>query len=94
MRGGLPGDGVHAHGRGLRMLKVKVTLFGTLREKAGQAELDVELEDEACVKDAIAAIGLEDRVDIWVLVNGTRTGRDTRLSNGAELTFFQPVGGG
>ncbi len=60
----------------------------------GAAELDVELEDEACVKDAIAAIGLEDRVDIWVLVNGTRTGRDTRLSNGAELTFFQPVGGG
>ena len=55
---------------------------------------DVELEDEACVKDAIAAIGLEDRVDIWVLVNGTRAGRDTRLSNGAELTFFQPVGGG
>ena len=94
MRGGLPGDGVHAHGRGLIVLKVKVTLFGALRKQAGHAELDVELDDEACVKDAIAAVGLEDRVDIWVLVDGTRAGRDTRLSNGAELTFFQPVGGG
>ncbi|HUU00054.1 MAG TPA: MoaD/ThiS family protein [Myxococcota bacterium] len=75
-------------------ISVQVSVFGALRKPAGGAELDIDLPAGANVADAIAACGLEDRVDVWVLVDGNRAGRNEPLSDGAKLTFFSPVGGG
>jgi molybdopterin converting factor small subunit len=75
-------------------IKVRVKVFGALRKQAGGEELEIELEQGARVIEAIQAAGLEDRVDLWVLLDGDRAGREARLHDGAELTFFQPVGGG
>ena len=75
-------------------MNVTVVLFGALRGKAGRSELRLDLPAGATVAQAIAASGLEDRVDLWVLVDGERAGRERLLAEGAQLTFFQPVGGG
>lgn len=75
-------------------IQVSVTLFGALREAAGGSELVLELADDATVLDALLACGLPDRVDIWALVDGQRTGRQARLRDGAQLGLFEPVGGG
>ncbi len=78
----------------LMNISVMVNVLGALRNQVGRAELKLELQDGSCVTDAIVASGLEDRVDLWVLVDGRRANRDTVLVDGSRLTFFQPVGGG
>lgn len=75
-------------------ISIQVSVFGPLREPAGGSELQIDLPVGSSVADAIAACGLEDRVDLWVLLDGNRAGRDAALANGSKLTFFSPVGGG
>ena len=75
-------------------IRVTVTLFGALRQTAGAAELQLELEAGASVRDAILACGLPDRVDIWALVDGERADRGQVVRDGCQVNLFQPVGGG
>lgn len=73
---------------------VHVRLFGTLRQSLGRAEAELTLPDGATVREAVLACGLDDRVDIWALVDGRRTDRQTPLVDGAQVQLFQPEGGG
>ncbi len=73
---------------------VRVEVFGSLRAKVDRNEMELELPENSSVADAIAAVGLEDRVDLWVLMDGHRAARDSVLKAGSRLTFFQPTGGG
>jgi hypothetical protein len=75
-------------------LFVFIEVLGRLRGQVKAARLQVELPDGSRVADAIAAAGLADRVDLWVLLDGSKAGREARLSDGCKLTFFQPAGGG
>jgi len=75
-------------------MRIEVLLFGALREQVGAARRDLELPPGARVREALAALGLPDRVDIWALVDGARAGRDATLAEGSRLSLFQPVGGG
>jgi len=75
-------------------LKIKVRAYGALRQILGRRELEIELPAGATVADALRAAGLPNRVDVWVLLDGVRAGREAPLSEGAVLDFFQPVGGG
>jgi molybdopterin converting factor small subunit len=75
-------------------IRVQVVLFGALRRMAGRSELDLALAEGARVRDAVAACGLPDRVDIWALVDGRRADRLQELADGARVELFQPVGGG
>lgn len=76
------------------MVHVSAELFGALRAQVGAGHRELELPDGARVRDALAALGLPDRVDIWALVDGERAPRDAPLRDGARLGLFQPVGGG
>jgi molybdopterin converting factor small subunit len=73
---------------------VSVEVFGALRNQVENSKLQIQLDSKATVADAIVASGFEDRVDLWVLLDGRKVSRDTLLPDGAVLTFFQPVGGG
>jgi hypothetical protein len=75
-------------------LYVLIEVLGRLREQAKADRLQVELPDGSRVVDAIAAAGLADRVDLWVLLDGRKAGREAMLTEGCKLTFFQPAGGG
>jgi MoaE-MoaD fusion protein len=73
---------------------IRIQLFGSLRDGVGRTDVEVDLPEGSKVMDAIAALKLKDRVDLWVLHNGERATKDSLLSNGDRLSFFQPVGGG
>jgi sulfur carrier protein ThiS len=73
---------------------VWIEVHGTLREQVEKEKIQLDLPDQSRVADAIAAVGLADRVDLWVLLDGNKAGREAILSDGCKLTFFQPVGGG
>ena len=75
-------------------LAVWIEVLGRLREQVEGERFQIQLPDGSRVVDAIAAVGFADRVDLWVLLDGSKAGREARLSDGSKLTFFQPVGGG
>ena len=71
-----------------------IEVHGTLRKQVREKKFKLDLPERSRVADAIAAAGLADRVDLWVLLDGSKAGREARLSDGCRLTFFQPAGGG
>jgi hypothetical protein len=73
---------------------VWIEVHGTLRKQVRENKFKLDLPGRSRVADAIAAAGLADRVDLWVLLDGKKAGREAILSDGCKLTFFQPVGGG
>lgn len=80
---------------------VTVRLFAALRERAGTAELAVELPEGACVADALAALRarselseLMDRMPVVLAVNRDYAPEDRRLAAGDELALIPPVSGG
>jgi molybdopterin synthase catalytic subunit len=82
-------------------MRITVRLFAVLRERAGCAELDLDLPAGATAGDAIDALSREtaigelgEELPIGVAVNREYTGRDAPLSEGDELALIPPVSGG
>jgi molybdopterin converting factor subunit 1 len=76
-------------------MQVRVRLFAVLRERAGAAELELELPEGARVADALAAVeGLADGVPLVMAVNREYASADAPLSAGDELALIPPVSGG
>jgi molybdopterin synthase catalytic subunit len=74
---------------------VRVRLFAGLRERAGRRELELELPDDACVADALAAVGdLTAGVPVVMAVNRRYASPEVRLAAGDELALIPPVSGG
>jgi molybdopterin synthase catalytic subunit len=76
-------------------MTVRVRLFAGLRERAGRAELALELPPEARVRDALAAMAeLTAGVPVVLAVNREYADEDARLQPGDELALIPPVSGG
>ena len=76
-------------------MRVTVRLFAQLRERAGQPELELDLPDDARVRDALAAIGdLAAGLPVVMAVNREYAPADAPLSAGDELALVPPVSGG
>jgi MoaE-MoaD fusion protein len=81
---------------------VRVRLFAVLRERAGSDSIEVELEDEATVADALSAslatvpslAELVERMPVRMAVNRSYATPDTQLSPGDELALIPPISGG
>jgi molybdopterin converting factor subunit 1 len=80
-------------------MRVSVRLFAGLRERAGTDRLEVELPDDARVKDVLAAMAatpvgaLRDR-ECVVAVNREYAGADVPVRAGDEVALVPPVSGG
>jgi molybdopterin converting factor subunit 1 len=80
-------------------MRVSVRLFAGLRERAGTDRLEVELPDDARVKDVLAAMAatpvgaLRDR-ECVVAVNREYAGADEPVRAGDEVALVPPVSGG
>ena len=82
-------------------MKIRVLLFATLKQRAGRAELALELPEGAAVGAARAALAEKfPALDEGVLgralaaVNQEFAADEDVLHEGAELAFFPPVSGG
>ena len=81
-------------------MQVRVRLFGSLRERAGRAELDLELPTDATAEEAWRALvasapGLASRrASLAVAVNRAYASFETSLNPGDEVVFIPPVSGG
>src|SRR4051794_27435378 len=74
---------------------VRVRLFAGLRERAGRSELELELPDDACVGEALAAVAdLTAGVSVVMAVNREYADEGDRLSPGDELALIPPGSGG
>jgi MoaE-MoaD fusion protein len=80
-------------------MRVSVRLFAGLRERAGTDRLEVELPEDARVKDVLAAMAatpvgaLRDR-ECVVAVNREYAGADEPVRAGDEVALVPPVSGG
>jgi molybdopterin synthase catalytic subunit len=76
-------------------MEVTVRLFAMLRERAGTAEMTLDLPEGARVRDALAELGgLADGVPLVMAVNREYAPEDRPLDAGDELALIPPVSGG
>lgn len=76
-------------------MQVHVRLFAGLRERAGTAELQLELPDDALVRDALERLrGLTDGVPVVLAVNQEYADAEAALHPGDEVALIPPVSGG
>ncbi len=81
-------------------MRVRVLLFGVLRERAGGgAERELTLLEGARVGDVVRAVGVEMGDEallagLAVAVNHEYAGRETPLAEGDEVALLPPVSGG
>jgi MoaE-MoaD fusion protein len=76
-------------------MRVHVRLFAGLRERAGTAELALELPDGASVGDALARLtGLTEGVPVVLAVNRQYASDADILQAGDEVALIPPVSGG
>ncbi len=76
-------------------MHVHVRLFAGLRERAGAAEVELELPSGASVGDAIAQLaGITEGVRVVMAVNQEYADPTSTLHPGDELALIPPVSGG
>jgi molybdopterin converting factor subunit 1 len=81
-------------------MRVRVLLFGSIREALGAKELDVSLADGASLADLRALLAGEHPVferfgdRLAAAVNQETADSDARLGDGDEVAFLPPVSGG
>ena len=81
-------------------MQVRVRLFGSLRERAGRAELRLELPAGATAEAAWSALVASSpelasrRPSLAVAVNREYAAYETRLNEDDEVVFIPPVSGG
>ena len=76
-------------------MEVTVRLFAALRQRAGTAEIAVELPADARVRDALHQMAwLTDGVPVVMAVNREYADGDVRLNPHDELALIPPVSGG
>lgn len=81
-------------------MQIRVLAFARLREILQAPQRTLELPADACIEDAWTALlrdrpGLrEERGSTRAALNGRLAGFAEMLSDGDELAFLPPVGGG
>jgi MoaE-MoaD fusion protein len=74
---------------------VTIRLFAVLRERAGAREIELELPEGACVRDALARLDdLAGGLPLVMAINRDYADADAELQAGDELALIPPVSGG
>jgi sulfur carrier protein ThiS len=79
-------------------LKIRVKLFGTLGQNFPGYDslngMDVNIPDDARVKDLLAHLDIPNTRDYLVIMNKTIAKSTDKLIHGATLHIFQAMAGG
>lgn len=77
-------------------MRVKVVLYGMLREKLAKesrGRVTLDLDEGSTIQDAMKSLGINP--PILCVLNGVNERDSTRtLKDGDEIQFFHPIGGG
>lgn len=79
-------------------MQVVVKLFGTLGSRWGGYNhddgLSIELPDQACVKDLVKILSLENSRIGMICIDNKKVGPEDILPVGAVVSVYQPICGG
>jgi len=82
-------------------MRIRVRLFAILRERAGRAELDLDLPEGATASDALAAVAADtglgriaEEMPLGFAINREYRDGAATLADGDELALIPPVSGG
>jgi molybdopterin converting factor small subunit len=81
-------------------MKIYVTLFYHLKERAGTGSLDLDVNDLSTIKDLkdlleVKFPGLRTQLDnVLILMDGKIVLNEDKLKGNANVSFLTPVGGG
>jgi molybdopterin synthase catalytic subunit len=76
-------------------MKVRIRLFAGLRERAGADQVELDLPEQASVRDALDRLGgITSDVPVVMAINQEYADESTVLSAGDELALIPPVSGG
>jgi molybdopterin synthase catalytic subunit len=76
-------------------MKVRIRLFAGLRERAGADQVELELPEQARVRDALELLHAITRdLPVVMAINREYANEDAVLSAGDELALIPPVSGG
>ncbi len=81
-------------------MKIRVSLFYHLKEKAGTGNLELDLDDISTIKDLKRQLeelypNLRTHLDnVMMLMDGKIVLDEDRLKENANISFLTPVGGG
>jgi MoaE-MoaD fusion protein len=76
-------------------MKVRIRLFAGLRERAGAGEVELDLPEQARVRDALDQLrAITTGLPVVMAINQEYANEETLLSAGDELALIPPVSGG
>ena len=81
-------------------MKIKISLYYHLKEKAGTGSLELEVENLSTIKDLKMQLeakypGLRTQLDnVMMLMDGKIVLNEDQLKENATVSFLTPVGGG
>ena len=99
----LPSGNKYIPGTDVRLMRVTVKYFGTLKKEAGRDEETIEIKAQGATADSLVAI-LEKKIrnlrrhidneEILVALNHEYVELSAQIKDGDEVAFFPPVAGG
>jgi sulfur carrier protein ThiS len=79
-------------------MKIRVRLFGALREVApggdDRAEVEIEMPEGGTAADLVGLLGIPDSRGVAVVIDGRVLAADETIRSGAPISVFRAIGGG
>jgi molybdopterin converting factor small subunit len=75
-------------------VRVRVKIFAAPALALESRELTLELNDNATTEDLLNSISLKERNYVYIVREGIRLNRSSKLNDGDEVLIIPPIAGG
>ncbi len=75
-------------------VQVKVKIFGAPSLALESKELTINLQENATAEDLLNSIPVEDKNYLYIVRDGIRLNRSSKLNDGDEIVIVPPIAGG
>lgn len=73
---------------------VKVKIFGAPSLALEMRELTLELSDDATAEDLLNSVSVKDKNYLYIVREGIRLTKSSKLNDGDEILLVPPIAGG
>jgi molybdopterin converting factor small subunit len=74
--------------------RVKVKIFGAPSLALEMRELTLKLDDDATAEDLLNSVSIQDKNYIYIVREGIRLNKSSKLNDGDEILLVPPIAGG